>query len=142
MSWTMNTEQLLPDRSMETAQIFWEGCARREFWLPRCEGCGSFRWYLQEICPQCWTAGAKWERLSGRGTIFSFTVAHRAFHPAFEPWVPFVSIFVEPDEAPGVRFVSRLVDCPREAVRIGMPVEVTFEPIAEDVLLPFFRPSA
>jgi uncharacterized OB-fold protein len=44
------------------------------------------------------------------------------------------------EEAPHVHLTTRLVDVTPDGVRIGMPVEVTFE-AAEDVWLPLFRPS-
>ena len=41
--------------------------------------------------------------------------------------------------APGVRLTSNIVGCAPEAVRIGLPVRVVFEPV-EDVWLPLFEP--
>ena len=42
----------------------------------------------------------------------------------------------------GPLFHSSLVDCPHEAIHIGMPVEVVFDDVSEDVTLPRFRPRA
>ena len=36
--------------------------------------------------------------------------------------------------------VSNLVDCAPEAIRIGMPVAVVFEPLTDTIALPKFRP--
>ena len=41
----------------------------------------------------------------------------------------------------GVRMISHLVDCPTEAVRIGMRVQVVFEEVEAGVTLPYFRPA-
>ena len=35
-----------------------------------------------------------------------------------------------------------LVDCEFDALRVGLPVEVTFRPASDDVPLPLFRPTA
>jgi uncharacterized OB-fold protein len=40
----------------------------------------------------------------------------------------------------GVRLLSNLVDCPVDAVRIGLPVEVVFDDVTPEVTLPKFRP--
>jgi uncharacterized OB-fold protein len=79
------------------------------------------------------------EEVSGRGIIHSFTVTHQPI-AGFEP--PFAVVLVELEEQPGLRMVSNLVEVAPDDVRIGMPVEVTFQPVAEDVWLPLFRRRA
>ena len=59
---------------------FWEAAARRELVLQRCHGCRGWRHYPQPMCPTCHSREWGWERASGRGEIYSFVVAHRAFH--------------------------------------------------------------
>jgi uncharacterized OB-fold protein len=39
----------------------------------------------------------------------------------------------------GVRMMSNIVDCAPEQVRIGLPVEVVFEDVTEEITLPKFR---
>ena len=46
---------------------------------------------------------------------------------------------VEIDEQPSVRLMTNIVGCAPDDVRIGMPVQVTFEH-NDDVWLPLFRP--
>jgi uncharacterized OB-fold protein len=46
-------------------------------------------------------------------------------------------VLVELEE--GVRLTSNVVDCPPDEIAIGMPVEVTFEQINEEITLPKFR---
>ena len=38
--------------------------------------------------------------------------------------------------------LSNVVDCPARDVEIGMPVEVTFHQVGDEVWLPVFRPAA
>lgn len=77
--------------------------------------------------------------MSGRGTVVSFTVNHQAWAPDLA--VPYVVAIVELVEQAGLRFVSNIVGCDPEAVRIDMPVQVKFEQI-EDVWLPLFERAA
>ena len=52
--------------------------------------------------------------------------------------VPYNVVVVELEEGPF--FHSNVVGCPNQAVHIGMPVEVVFDDVSEDVTLPRFRP--
>ncbi len=77
--------------------------------------------------------------MSGRGTVYSFTVVRQAFDPAFVNQLPFIVALIEPEEAPSVRVLTNIVDTDPADVRVGMPVEVTFENHG-DWALPQFRP--
>jgi uncharacterized protein len=76
--------------------------------------------------------------VSGRGTVYSFTVNH-------QPWDgvgdAYVIGLVEIDEQPGLRLTTNIVDVDPDDVRIGLPVEVAFED-HDPVFLPLFRPVA
>jgi uncharacterized OB-fold protein len=68
--------------------------------------------------------------------VYSYTVTHQDV-PGYK--APFAIVIVELEEQAGLRMVSNVVDVPPEDVRIGLPVEVTFQPVAEDVWLPLFK---
>ena len=61
----------------------------------------------------------------------------RALHPAFGESVPYAPTVVELEE--GVRLLSVLVDCPPDDLEIGMPVEVVFDAVTDEITLPKFR---
>jgi len=75
---------------------------------------------------------------TGKGEIHTFTVVHRAPTKVFEPEIPYVVAVIQLDE--GVRMMSNIVDCPGEAVTIGMRVEVVFDDVSESITLPRFKP--
>jgi uncharacterized OB-fold protein len=78
--------------------------------------------------------------VSGRGTVHSYTVAHRAPHPAFAAQLPLVVAIVELEEGP--RMVTNLIDCDPAHLQVGMAVEARFEPIDDsDRVLPVFTPT-
>jgi uncharacterized protein len=129
-----------PDLSSEVARGFWSAAAERRFALPQCAGCGRLRWYLQPVCPRCYTAAWQWRTLSGRGLVYTFTVVHRAFDPGFGGEVPYISALVVPDEDQDVRFVTRLIGIDTGEARVGMSVKVQF--VEEgDVRMPLFGPA-
>ena len=117
---------------------FWDGCRRGELRLQRCRDCGAYRHHPRPMCPACHSLAHDWVRSSGRGTIYSFTIAHRPTLPAFEDHLPYNVVVIELEE--GVFMVSNLVDCRNEDIRIGLPVEVVFEALNEDIVLPKFKP--
>lgn len=67
---------------------------------------------------------------------------HQSFLPGFEDDLPFVLVDVELIEQADVRMIGRLLDGPEAALRIGAPVRVAFEDLAEGVAVPAFRLEA
>lgn len=123
----------------EWSEGFWQACARGELVIQRCEDCLRLRHYPQPMCPHCRSTRSDWHRVSGRGSVYSYAVCHRAFHPAFAGAVPYVVATIELEE--GVRMVADLAGVEPERVRIGMPVRVAFERVTDEIALPRFRPA-
>jgi uncharacterized OB-fold protein len=100
--------------------------------------CGPF-FYPRPFCPRCHSGKVTWIQASGRGTLYSFAVAYQAFQPGFTVPTPHVLALIELEEGP--RLLSNLIDVEPDpgALRCGMPVEVVFERLTEDVTLPLFR---
>ena len=44
-----------------------------------------------------------------------------------------------PSACLGLRLLSQVANCPPEELTIGMPVDVVFEAVSDDVTLPKFR---
>ena len=59
----------------------------------------------------------------------------------FEDHVPYVCAFIELEEQPLLIMITNIVQAAPEDVRIGMPVQVTFEPLTDAITLPQFRPA-
>ena len=119
------------------AREFYDWCKKRELRFQRCTGCGAWRHVPREMCGACGSQSWEWASSSGRGSVFTWTVVARAMHPSFQADVPYTAVVIELEE--GVRLVSEVVDCPPEALDIGMPVEVVFHDATPEVTLPKFR---
>lgn len=117
---------------------FWAGTRAGELRVQRCLDCGRLRWTPLLACPQCWSERAHWDVMSGRATVYTYTVVHRAVDPrAFT--APYVLAVVELDEGP--RMLTNLVDVEPERVRVGMPVAVRFERVDDDITVYPFGPE-
>lgn len=117
---------------------FWDACRRHELRIQRCVSCGRLIHYPKIICPHDHTNEFEWVRMSGRGTVYSFVGAYRAFHPGFQPDLPYTIAIVELEEGP--HMMTNVLAPPAE-VRVGMKVEVAFEDVNETISLPKFRPA-
>ena len=71
----------------------------------------------------------------------SWTIAVQAFHPFWIDRVPYTIGTVELVEQPGLMFASQIVDCEEEDLCAGLPLEVVFERLTPDLVVPFFRPA-
>jgi uncharacterized protein len=114
---------------------FWQGADEGKLVLQKCGGCGAWCHIPQPMCPQCHSVERRWAEVSGRGRVYSWVTYHESPHPAFK--APYSVVLVELEE--GMRIVSNLVDVRPDEIEIGMPVEVTFDKVAEGVVLPKFK---
>ena len=120
-------------------QAFWEACNRGEVVIQHCARCDVLRHPPRPMCPGCRSKELGWKKVSGLGTVYSYTVTHQAIHPSLRGRVPWTVIMVDLDE--GVRMISHIVDCNAGDVHIGMRVQVIFEEVEAGVTLPYFRPA-
>ncbi len=91
----------------------------------RCPACGAHFFPAREVCSRCLSELAT-VALSGRGTVYTYTVIHQA-PPGFE--TPYVLAYVDLPE--GVRVLGQL-EVPPEEARIGVQVELTLTPLGRD----------
>ncbi len=116
---------------------FWTSGADGVLRIARCEACDRWVHPAGEACGTC-GGTLTWAAVSGRGTVFTFTVNHQPFVPDLP--VPYVVALVVLDEQDDVRLPTNIVDCDPSDVTIGMPVTVRFEQQGE-VFFPLFAPA-
>jgi uncharacterized OB-fold protein len=126
----------MPVVDHDSAQ-FWRGCQLHKLLLQRCDSCDSFRYPPQPVCQGCGSLTASWVEASGKGRVYSWTIAHHPVHPALVDRVPYNIVMVELAEGP--RMVSNLVGVPNAALRPSLPVAVDFTEFRDDIVLPVFR---
>ncbi len=126
----------IPEPTMDS-QPFWDAVKAHRLILQKCANCGIVRHYPRPLCDTCYSMDVEWIEASGKGKVYSWVVAHHPFHAGFKGDIPYIMVTVELDE--GVRMVSQLQGVDKEAIRLGMPVEVTFEDVAPEITLPMFR---
>lgn len=116
----------------------WAAAREGRLALQHCLDCGAYIFYPSFVCDHCLSTDLSWQDVSGRGTVESYTTVYRAFAEEFAPDVPYTVALVKLTE--GVNLLSWLTGIAPEDIRIGMPVEVTFEKKSDTVSLHRFRP--
>jgi len=68
-----------------------------------------------------------WERVSGRGRIYSWERVWHPAHPALKNSCPYLVVVVELPDAGNIRMVGNLLGDPMQEVKIDAEVEAVFE---------------
>lgn len=130
-------------RPRQLTMGFWEGCKKHELRIQKCVKCKMFRFPPRLMCPKCNSTNSEWAKVGGKGKIYSYIIPS---HPApgelpprgFE--YPYNVILVELADAGKARIASNLIDCNLADIKIGMPVQVVFKDVTEEISLPLFKP--
>ena len=120
-----------PPASPESA-AFYAAAAEGRFLLPRCTACSRSHWYPRSICPFC-QGPVEWTEASGDGVIYSYSIMRR---PEPARTIAYVTL------AEGPTMLTSLVDCDLEALRIGQPVRLAWQPTeGSGPPIPCFTPA-
>ena len=80
------------------SDFYWEKTKEHELWLRSCNDCSQAYFYPRDICPNCFSRNTTWVQSSGKGTLHTFAIVHRAPTPAFRDDAPFVVAMVDLEE--------------------------------------------
>jgi uncharacterized OB-fold protein len=97
--------------------------------VSRCPACGSYYFPKRLICIACAHEGLEEAELSGRGKVWTFTIAGQT-PPGSLVEAPYVLAVVELPEKVAIR--SILTDVDPADVKVGMEVEITLAKMKED----------
>jgi uncharacterized OB-fold protein len=87
----------------------------------------------------CISTDLKFEPVAGNGSIYAYTIMYHTGDKRFAPAVPYASIIVELDDAPGALLTGNLLDAPYTEAKVGRRVEVIFQKLNDEITLPQFR---
>jgi len=118
---------------------FWEGANQGRLLIQRCQQCGRYIHLPRPVCSNCLSFDLSFEQVSGRATLYSYTITYRAFHPYYVDKVPYVLASVDLIEQPKLRFLTRLVDIAEADLKIGMDLVVDFQELEPGFAVPLFK---
>lgn len=101
-----------------------DGLEAGELRTTRCTACGTAQFPPRPVCPHCGaTESAEWITASGRGTVWSWCVFHKAYLRPPAPQPPYTVAVVQLDE--GSKLIAGVLGVERPA--IGTPVRAVFD---------------
>lgn len=118
---------------------FWEGTKQGTLLLKHCRNCGTIDHPPYLYCTNCSSEEAEWVEASGKATLYAYAVNSYGVPLPFVEDLPYVTALI--DLAEGPRMISNIVGCAPEELRNGMELEVVFEELAPNVVLPKWRPA-
>jgi uncharacterized OB-fold protein len=116
---------------------FWEATREQRLIAQGCDACGTVFFPPGPVCARCMSSALSWRTLSGRGTVESWVVFHQLYYKGFKEDLPYNVAMIRLEE--GAYLLSNVVDVSNDALRDGLPVEVTFEPATDEIAIPKFR---
>jgi uncharacterized OB-fold protein len=116
---------------------FWDGCRAGVLKMQRCRDCGHQWWPIGPVCTACLSTDFEWVDLSGRGELWSFIVYHHKMNAAWADDLPYNVALVRLEEGPTM--VSNVVGTDLADLEVGLPLEVTFDAVTDEVSIPRFR---
>ncbi len=131
--------RLIPPHT-ELTEPYWQAAREERLVIQQCNACDHWLFPPGANCPRCGSEELSWTPVSGKGVIYTYTIAYRPPHPVLTNQTPITVAVVELEEGP--RMTSNIIGCDPDTVEIGMPVTVAFEAIDDsDLVLPMFSPS-
>jgi len=121
------------------ARPFWDATRENKLILQHCNDCRKTIHYPRAFCPHCLSDKLGWQTASGRGTVYSYTIVEANAPSAFINDMPYVVAVIRLEE--GVQMLSNVIGCDLSQLHCDMPVEVVFERLTDEFVLPKFRPT-
>jgi uncharacterized OB-fold protein len=115
----------------DLTEPFWNATRAKQLVIQWCIDCNTAIHFPRDVCPRCLGTALEYRPSTGAGEVHARIVVH---HPE-----EYVVALIELRE--GVRLMSNVVNCAASDVKVGLPVEVTWEPLSDGRNLPQFQPE-
>jgi len=130
----MGSQPVTPDTAGH-----WQAASEGRFSVPTCSSCGTHYWPVVHACYACCSLEWSWQPVAGTGKVYTYTWVDAPTHPAAEldnlAVIELDGISGEPVRVPGW-----VVGVDKATLVCGLAVEADFQPVADAVSVPFWRP--
>ena len=116
----------------ESSSPFFDGSARGEFLIRRCQTCASASEPQATTCASCSGIDLVWEPASGRARLVSWAVTYNV-----DEEQPTVLAIAELEEGPW--WWSQIADADPEALDVDMALHIEFDRSGDSESVPIFR---
>lgn len=132
------TIQREPPRPRSFSKAYWDATREKRLIVQYDKRSGKYQFFPRATSIYGGHRDLEWREVSGKGEVFSYTIAYRARLP-FEGHEPFAIGLVTLDE--GVNVMANIVHCGRDRLKIGLRVKPFWAPLANGTYLLMFEPN-
>lgn len=128
-----------PDRPTPDldSEAWWSAIRDRTLTVNACGACGRNTLYPRPFCPNCWSEDVSAAPVSGRATLYTWTVVHQNAAP-FDARTPYVVAMVDLVEGP--RLMTTIEECRVDALEAGLELAIDFRCEEDGFVVPYFQP--
>lgn len=104
----------------------YRGLMAKRLLINRCDDCGTWIYPHRPMCPKCLSWQVTPTQVSGAGRLYMYTFLMQSRDPDKPLLEPMQVAAIELTEQPGLRYLSRVVNCAADALVHDMPVKLTW----------------
>jgi uncharacterized OB-fold protein len=129
----LSIERIMPNLNEKLYAAHFQALNEQKIAVQHCVDCGHSQWPAREICFQCHQTNLVWKDIADSGTVYTYSISYRAFHPWFKKHLPY-GIFVV-DLGDGIRMLGNCFDEDVGNIECGMKVKAVYRQASEGVTL-------
>lgn len=127
-----------PPKPRSFSKAYWDATREKRLIVQYDKRSGKYQFFPRATSIYDGHRNLDWREVSGKGEIFSYTIAYRA-RPPFQGHEPFVIGLVTLDER--VNVMANIVHCDRDRLNIGLRVKPFWAPLSNGTHLLMFEPD-
>lgn len=127
-----------PPKPRSFSKAYWDATREKRLIVQYDTRSGKYQFFPRATSIYDGHRNLDWREVSGKGEIFSYTIAYRA-RPPFQGHEPFVIGLVTLDEQ--VNVMANIVHCDRDRLNIGLRVKPFWAPLSNGTHLLMFEPD-
>jgi uncharacterized OB-fold protein len=127
-----------PPKPRSFSKAYWDATREKRLIVQYDKRSGKYQFFPRATSIYDGHRNLDWREVSGKGEIFSYTIAYRA-RPPFQGHEPFVIGLVTLDEQ--VNVMANIVHCDRDRLNIGLRVKPFWAPLSNGTHLLMFEPD-
>lgn len=111
----------------EISKPFWQGLNEGEIRIQQCNACNGWVFYPRRHCTHCLAHDLEWKPVSGKGTLYTYTLTRIPTLPEFADEMPQALAVVELEQ--GVRVNATLVGLAEDEIKVGMALKPVLDQV-------------
>ena len=127
-----------PPRPRSFSKAYWDATRQKRLIVQYDKRSGKYQFFPRATSIYDGHRDLEWREVSGKGEVFSYTIAYRA-RPPFQGHEPFAIGLVTLDE--DVNVMANIVHCGRDRLKIGLRVKPFWVPLPNGTHLLMFEPD-